>query len=257
MENETLNTTVSEQPAAPETPAVTETEQPAVESAAESQPQTEEHPAEGKPAKQTPEENAHFAAARRQKEAVEKEDAIFRQLIGDVQNPETGKPFANKDEFITWKRNMEIRQRAQAAQLTPEVYKEIEERIREDVKRTDPNIVAQAQELQSYRQAAMQSQFESDIKAIRKAYPDEKAKRIEDLGLDFMRLCASGITPIVAYEAVRNEKARTAKPQPSMGDVKTAPAHEKDFYTREEVAAMSQADVSKHFDAIRKSQMKW
>ena len=43
----------------------------------------------------------------------------------------------------------------------------------------------------------------------------------------------------------------------SMGDVKTSPTTEKEFFTRAEVAAMDQATVSRYFDKIRKSQQYW
>ena len=93
--------------------------------------------------------------------------------------------------------------------------------------------------------------------AFSSAYPDEKAQKVEELGIEFLKLCAGGISPLVAYEAIRNEKARSAANPPSMGDVKTSPTTEKEFFTRAEVAAMDQATVSRYFDKIRKSQQYW
>ena len=95
------------------------------------------------------------------------------------------------------------------------------------------------------------------MKTIRAAYPDEKAQKVKELGIEFLKLCAGGISPLVAYEAIRNEKARSAANPPSMGDVKTSPTTEKEFFTRAEVAAMDQATVSRYFDKIRKSQQYW
>ena len=116
---------------------------------------------------------------------------------------------------------------------------------------------AQAAELKKAHDREAQAQFSNDLKTIRAAYPDEKAQKVEELGIEFLKLCAGGISPLVAYEAIRNEKARSAANPPSMGDVKTSPTTEKEFFTRAEVAAMDQATVSRYFDKIRKSQQYW
>ena len=123
--------------------------------------------------------------------------------------------------------------------------------------RTDPEFLAQAAELKKAHDREAQAQFSNDLKTIRAAYPDEKAQKVEELGIEFLKLCAGGISPLVAYEAIRNEKARSAANPPSMGDVKTSPTTEKEFFTRAEVAAMDQATVSRYFDKIRKSQQYW
>lgn len=235
----------------------------AEENAAASKPETsaenETGANEAEPAKQpqSPEENARFAAMRRQQEAQQREEQIFHELVGDAVNPNTGKPFASKAEFVAWRDEMATRQRAQAAQMEPEAFKQLEAQLREQIKATDPEIRAQAEELQRHRQREAQEQFSNDLKAIRKAYPDEKAQKVEELGIEFLKLCAGGISPLVAYEAIRNEKARSAANPPSMGDVKTSPTTEKEFFTRAEVAAMDQATVSRYFDKIRKSQQYW
>lgn len=205
---------------------------------------------------QPQEERARFAAMRRQQEA-QRENRVFHELVGGAINPETGKPFATKEEFIAWRDTVATRQRAQSAKMDPEAFKQLETQLREQIKATDPDIRAQAEELQRHRQREAQEQFSNDLKAIRKAYPDEKAKSVDELGVEFLKLCAGGVNPIVAYEAIRAEKSRSATNPPSMGDVKTSPAPEKEFFTREEVAAMDQATVSKNFDKIRKSQEHW
>ena len=85
--------------------------------------------------------------------------------------------------------------------MEPEAFKQLEAQLREQIKATDPEIRAQAEELQRHRQREAQEQFSNDLKAIRKAYPDEKAKSVDELGVEFLKLCASGIKPLVAYEA--------------------------------------------------------
>jgi len=53
--------------------------------------------------RQTPEENARFAAMRRRQEAQQREERLFHELVGDARNPETGMPFASKAEFVAWR----------------------------------------------------------------------------------------------------------------------------------------------------------
>ena len=258
--DENMNTTEAQvqESAVPDAEAVA-----AEENAAASKPETsvenETGANEAEPAKQpqSPEENARFAAMRRQQEAQQRKEQIFHELVGDAVNPNTGKPFASKAEFVAWRDEMATRQRAQAAQMEPEAFKQLEAQLREQIKATDPEIRAQAEELQRHRQREAQEQFSNDLKAIRKAYPDEKAKSVDELGVEFLKLCASGIKPLVAYEAIRAEKARSTQNPPSMGDVKPTSSGEKEFFTREEVAAMDQATVSKNYEKIRKSMGTW
>lgn len=207
--------------------------------------------------RQTPEENARFAAMRRRQEAQQREERLFHELVGDARNPETGMPFASKAEFVAWRDGAAGRGRAQAAPVEPETLARLEAQLRQQFRATDPEFLAQAAELKKAHDREAQAQFSNDLKTIRAAYPDEKAQKVEELGIEFLKLCAGGISPLVAYEAIRNEKARSAANPPSMGDVKTSPTTEKEFFTRAEVAAMDQATVSRYFDKIRKSQQYW
>ena len=186
--------------------------------------------------RQTPEENARFAAMRRRQEAQQREERLFHELVGD---------------------GAAGRGRAQAAPVEPEALARLEAQLRQQFRATDPEFLAQAAELKKAHDREAQAQFSNDLKTIRAAYPDEKAQKVEELGIEFLKLCAGGISPLVAYEAIRNEKARSAANPPSMGDVKTSPTTEKEFFTRAEVAAMDQATVSRYFDKIRKSQQYW
>lgn len=198
-------------------------------------------------------ENARFAQQRRQQEA---QNAAFKSLIGDITNPATGKPFSSVEEWNSWKRNAAIAAQAKKANVAPDVLAGVIDRVREDVKKTDPDILRERQQLEEYRQREAQNIFASDLKAIKKAYPDEKAKSVEELGDQFVRLCAAGISPLSAYEAIRAEKNRGTKQPPSMGDVKPSGGG-KDFFTPDEVKAMSQAEVHKNYDKIRESMKKW
>lgn len=243
MENESTVQTAEEQVV--ETVAEQPTEPAAEQTAAEV---TGEKEAE--PAAQSNETNARFAEMRRRQEL---EQELIRELVGDIPNPETGKPFANKREFLGWKQKQAVAQQAQAANMDPKTYEQILEQAREQVKATDPDYIAAQQRIAELQQHENQIALDSDLKSIKKAFPDEKAKNVVELGPDFIRLCANGVDPVVAYRAVREQKAPT---QPGMGDVKPT-VKEKGYFTRDEVAAMSQPEVDKNYDKIRESMNTW
>ena len=137
--------------------------------------------------------------------------------------------------------------------MDPDIYAQILEQAREQVKATDPDYIAAQQRIAELQQHENQITLDSDLKAIKKAFPDEKAKSVVELGTDFIRLCANGVDPVVAYRAVREQKAPA---QPGMGDVKPT-VKEKGYFTRDEVAVMSQSEVDKNYDKIRESMKTW
>ena len=112
-----------------------------------------------------------------------------------------------------------------------------------------------AEQLRRYQQREMQAVFDGDLKAIRSAYPDERANSVDELGPQFIAMCAAGVSPLSAYEALRAEKARSVRQPPSMGDVR--PAGGKGFYTRDEVARMSRSEIERNFERIRRSMDRW
>lgn len=232
--------------APPEGPDTTQTD-PAGEGG-ETAPEGEE-PAKKPP--QDPETNRRFADQRRREE-------MFRQLMGDLQNPETGKPFANPQEFEAWKQKNAQVQAAKAVGIDLGQYEALERQIAQKVKQSDPEVLAKEARLAALEQKEQQRVFAGDLATIRKAYPDEKAKSVEELGEDFMALMATGrVSAVAAYEAIRAERKRTAPQPPSMGDVGAAAGGAKDFYSREEVAKMSREEVARHYEEIRKSMSKW
>ena len=90
--------------------------------------------------------------------------------------------------------------------MEPEALARLEAQLRQQFRATDPEFLAQAAELKKAHDREAQAQFSNDLKTIRAAYPDEKAQKVEELGIEFLKLCAGGISPLVAYEAIRNEK---------------------------------------------------
>lgn len=243
MENEAAVQTTEEQV------VETVTEQPTEPVAEQSEAEvTGEKEAE--PATQSRETNARFAEMRRRQEM---EQELIRELVGDIPNPDTGKPFTSKSEFLSWKQKQAIAQQAQAANMDPDIYAQILEQAREQVKATDPDYIAAQQRIAELQQHENQITLDSDLKAIKKAFPDEKAKSVVELGTDFIRLCANGVDPVVAYRAVREQKSPA---QPGMGDVKPT-VKDKGYFTRDEVAVMSQDEIKKHYETIKASMETW
>lgn len=133
-----------------------------------------------------------------------------------------------------------------------------EAEVRERVK-TDPEYMSIKAQLEEYERADAERQFAADLSEIKAKYPDEKATSVLKLGPEFLQLCASGfVTPLVAYEALRNNKKTTAPP--STGDITSSSSKEKDFYTSEEVDKLTDEDYDKNpklMDIVRKSMLKW
>ena len=129
--------------------------------------------------------------------------------------------------------------------------------IREKLFEQDPRFIEQREMIDTLKQREQRHIFDSDLNSIKAEYPDEKASDISQLGDEFMQLCAAGIKPIAAYDAIRAGKMRTEKQPPSMGDVNGFSANEKSFYSRDEVERMSPKDVHKNYEKIRKSMASW
>ena len=213
------------------------------------QPAAEERPAERAP--QSREENRRFADMRRREET-------FRQLMGDTINPDTGKPFANSSEFMGWRKAQQIQQQAKQAGMTPEVFGAVREQMRQEILASDPQLQQERERLQRYEQQEAEQCFAKDLAAIKKAFPDEKAKHISELGDEFMAMMASGkVSAVAAYRAIREQRQLDHPAPKSMGDVGGSGGTEKEYYTPDEVKRMSKAEISKNFDKIRRSMTQW
>lgn len=186
------------------------------------------------------------------------QNQLFRQLVGNIPNPETGKPFENPAEFSAWRQKAETAQRARQAGMEPDQYQKIAEEAAQRIKQTDPEVLGMRAQLEQFQRRQMEETFSRDMAAIKAAYPDEQAKSVMDLGEDFMALMATGqLDAVGAYEAIRRKRNAGRKQPPSMGAVATGGSEPKTFYTRDEVARMTPAEVEKNLDAINKSMAKW
>ena len=213
------------------------------------QPAAEERPAERAP--QSREENRRFADMRRREET-------FRQLMGDTINPDTGKPFANSSEFMGWRKAQQIQQQAKQAGMTPEAFGAVREQMRQEILASDPQLQQERERLQRYEQQEAEQCFAKDLAASKRAFPDEKAKHISELGDEFMAMMASGkVSAVAAYRAIREQRQIDHPAPKSMGDVGGSGGTEKEFYSPDEVKRMSKTEVSKNFDKIRRSMTHW
>ena len=105
-------------------------------------------------------------------------------------------------------------------------------------------------EINRYRFESMTAQ---DLADIKKACPDATIKNVTELGDAYFIARDNGASAVDAYKGLMLAKG---EPPKSIGKVKTAQP-KKDFFTRDEVEAMSPKERTNNFDTIRKSMSKW
>lgn len=133
--------------------------------------------------------------------------------------------------------------------------------------RAEHEMESQLEELQNKNQSLEQQLLEqkaqalmnSDLLEIQKLHPEVKS--IDELGKEYLAFRFSQMGEMgaeQAYQMAKVYKAQTTpKKPPVIGSVSTQEKPQSDYYTREEVAAMSAEEVSKNYDTIRKSMEKW
>ena len=95
-----------------------------------------------------------------------------------------------------------------------------------------------------------------DLKEVQSL--DPTVKSLEDLGESYAGYISSGLTARQAYFACKAEKqATTIVPPKATGKVESTTSAPKEFFTREEVEAMTKDEVKKNYETIRKSMTKW
>ena len=207
---------------------------------------------------QSPEENALRATMRREaearaeikaKEIAQAEvDKVFKEMYAGQVNPYTNKPIESKADYDEYKRQYDLEQIG----VTTDEQKEFIERLKKEALESDPELKAKNEELEYYRQQTIKAQMESDLTRIKTL--DNTVKSLDELGEEFFKLIASGVDAVVAYNAIKASKPQAP---PTMGDINSTEAKEKDYFTREDVEKMTQEEVRKNFDKIRLSQSKW
>lgn len=136
----------------------------------------------------------------------------------------------------------------------------------EDI-RAEHQMQAQLEELQTKNQnleqqlleQQAQAQMEADLAEIQKLHPEVKS--IGELGEEFLAFRFNKMGEVGAEQAFQMMMAykasTTPKKPPIIGSVSTQEKPQNDYFTRDEVLAMSPEEVKKNYDIIRQSQSKW
>lgn len=110
-------------------------------------------------------------------------------------------------------------------------------------------------ENEQYAAQDIERRMKEDLAAIRSI--DPQVTSLAELGEDFESLVAAGIDAPLAFRAVR--QMMSAAEPPEMGPMDGSGSKEKDFYSPEEVDALTSAQLSdpKVWQKVRKSMTKW
>lgn len=144
-----------------------------------------------------------------------------------------------------------IKALANAREVDPEVIRAEREKAAEESKVLQENETLKEKVTRLEVEKVM-DQALAEVKTL-----DPTVEKLEDLGKDFEDFIRSGLTTEQAYFATKTKQEKTevkhAKP---IGDVNTSVA-KKDFYTKDEVDAMSEEELDTNYEAIRISMSKW
>ena len=118
--------------------------------------------------------------------------------------------------------------------------------------RESNNLRAQLEKTQNERDALLFENLKAQDK-LELESAGYHVDKLEDLGNDYFAFRGMGISAVQAYEGLQMRKGTPPK---SLGKVQTA-TPKKDYFTREEVEAMSPSEIKKNYDKIRNSMGKW
>ena len=182
------------------------------------------------PAKvQGADENAKYAAARREAETKAKAlEAQNKRLLDALKGyGYEGSPEEIADNLLAMQKG-----------ITPEEAKqqrEAEEAKTQEAEKTKG-------ELEFYKKLAIEKLMADDLRTLQEVYPEVKS--FDEVGEEFINLLTATHDPILAYEAVKAKEAKTKKtPPPEMGPVGSTAGKEKDFYTSEELDRLTSKDL--------------
>jgi hypothetical protein len=194
---------------------------------------------------QSAEENARFAAARREAEsqakALKAQNDRLMQALG--QYGYQGSPEDIADALFAQSQGISVEEataQRQAAEAENAKYQQLES------------------QLETYRPLAIKALMAEDLAKVQTVNPE--VKNLDDLGSDFFALMGALHDPILAYDALQAKKARETKPIPQdIGAVNSSSSKEKDFYTSAEVDRLTDKDMEnpRIREVVRKSMFKW
>jgi hypothetical protein len=191
---------------------------------------------------QSAEENARFAAARREAEsqakALKAQNDRLMQALG--QYGYQGSPEDIADALFAQSQGISVEEataQRQAAEAENAKYQQLES------------------QLETYRPLAIKALMAEDLAKVQTVNPE--VKNLDDLGSDFFALMGALHDPILAYDALQAKKTRETKPIPQdIGAVNSSSSKEKDFYTSAEIDKLTPADYDrdpKLLEKVRKS----
>jgi hypothetical protein len=182
--------------------------------------------------------DARFAQMRRENEQLRAERDQLNETLGLFFEGDTDQKIVSAQAMAQNKTEDEIR-----AEIEAENERE----------RLEDELAQKESELLSYR---VQARMSEDLKAIQAIDPN--VKDLDSLGQDYFDLIADDkISAVQAYFAAKAKAAAEKAVAPAeVGKVNQSEGP-KDSYTKEEVEAMSPAEVREHYDAIRQSMKMW
>ena len=182
--------------------------------------------------------DARFAQMRRELEQAKADKQALEDALGNFFDGDTESKVIQAQAYAQGKTEEEIRAEIEAENEHDRLEQELEQAN---------------DELLSYKAKA---QMDEDLKAIQAI--DPTVKDLDSLGEDYLAMISTGkCSAVQAYYATKaKQAAEKAVPPEAPGKVNAAEGP-KDYYTYEEVAAMSPAEVRKNYDTIRKSMAKW
>ena len=178
--------------------------------------------------------DAAFAEMRRKNEELERRLAEYDEALSYVFEGEGDERVVKAKAFGEGKTEEQV-----LAERELETLKSEKERLEEELENVE-----------------IERRMAEDLEAIKKI--DPSVKSLLDLDPSFFQMIATGyVSAEEAYYAckAKTDRGKVNTPEP-VGEVKTSP-DTKDYFTREEVEAMSKADVKKNYEAIRRSMTKW
>lgn len=181
--------------------------------------------------------DTRFAAMRRELEELRSTNKDLEEALGNFFEGDTEQKIVSANAFAQNKTEDEIRAEIEAENEWNRLNEENEQLSNEllDIK--------------------TRAQMEHDLQEIQKIDPE--VKDLDSLGKDYTDYIRAGLTGVQAYYATKAKNdAEKAVAPPEVGKVNQSEAP-KDYFTREEVQGMSQEEVHKNYDIIRKSMSKW
>lgn len=194
---------------------------------------------------QSTEDNARYAAARREAEAekaaLKAQSDRLLQALG--QFGYEGTPEEIADALMAQNQGISVEEAAEQ---------------RKAVEAENAKYAALQTQLDTFKPLAIQKLMADDLAKIQTVNPEVKS--LDELGEDFFALMGALRDPVLAYDALQAKKARETKPVPQdIGAVNASSSKEKDFYTSAEVDKLTSKDYEnpKIMERVRASMLKW